>query len=60
MALYIPHSLFNLARLFYVRTETFGTYYVHAEHLTASISASYICTNTFIATPVINLIGLLC
>ena len=29
MALYIPHSIFHLARLLYVRPETFGPYYVH-------------------------------
>ena len=28
MALYIPHSIFDLARLLYVRPETFGPYYV--------------------------------
>ena len=28
MALYIPHSIFHLARLSYVRPETFGPYYV--------------------------------
>ena len=28
MALYIPHSIFHSARLFYVRPETFGRYYV--------------------------------
>ena len=28
MALYIPHSLFHLARLLYVRPETFVPYYV--------------------------------
>ena len=28
MALYIPHSIFYLARLLYVRPETFGHYYV--------------------------------
>ena len=28
MALYIPHSIFHLARLLYVRPETFGPYYV--------------------------------
>ena len=26
MALYIPHSIFHLARLLYVRPETFGPY----------------------------------
>ena len=31
MALYIPHSFFHLARLLYVRPETFGPYYV-CEH----------------------------
>ena len=29
MALYIPHSAFHLARLLYVRPESFGPYYVH-------------------------------
>ena len=28
MALYIPQSIFHLARLLYVRPETFGPYYV--------------------------------
>ena len=28
MALYIPHSIFHLARHLYVRPETFGPYYV--------------------------------
>ena len=28
MALYIPHSIFYLVRLLYVRPETFGPYYV--------------------------------
>ena len=27
MALYIPHSVFHLARLLYVRPETLGPYY---------------------------------
>ena len=29
MALYIPHSIFHLARLLYVTPETFGPYYVY-------------------------------
>ena len=29
MALYIPHSIFHLARLSYARPETFGPYYVY-------------------------------
>ena len=28
MALYIPHSIFHLARLLYVTPETFGPYYI--------------------------------
>ena len=28
MALYIPHSIFHLERLLYIRPETFGPYYV--------------------------------
>ena len=31
MALYIHHSIFHLARLLYVRPETFGPYYVYAD-----------------------------
>ena len=33
MALYIPHSIFHLARLLYVRPETFGPYYVLLNYL---------------------------
>ena len=33
MALYIPHSIFHLARLLYVRPETFGPYYLPAEYV---------------------------
>ena len=29
MALYIPHSIFHLAELLYVRPETFGPYCVY-------------------------------
>ena len=29
MTLYIPHNIFHLARLLYVRPETFGPYYAH-------------------------------
>ena len=32
MALYIPHSIFHLGRLLYVRPETFGPYYIHPLH----------------------------
>ena len=31
MALYIPHRIFHLARLLYVRPENFGPYYVPTE-----------------------------
>ena len=31
MALYVTHSIFHLARLLYVRPETFGPYYVNFE-----------------------------
>ena len=34
MALYIPHSVFHLVRLLYVRPETFGPYYVVAIEVT--------------------------
>ena len=29
MTLYIPHSIFHLVRLLYVRPENFGPHYVH-------------------------------
>jgi hypothetical protein len=32
MALYIPHSIFHLVRLLYVRQETFGPYYICLPH----------------------------
>ena len=32
MTLYIRHSIFHLARLLYVRPETFGPYYVLLFH----------------------------
>ena len=34
MALYIPHSIFHLARLLYVRPKTFGPYYVRTNNNT--------------------------
>ena len=34
MALYIPHSIFHLAWLLYVRPETFGPYYVRTANRT--------------------------
>ena len=33
MALYIPYGIFNLARLLYVRPETFGPCYVNQTQL---------------------------
>ena len=33
MALFIPHSIFHLALLLYVRPETFGTYYVRESNV---------------------------
>ena len=40
MALYIPHSIFHLGRLLYVRPENFGPYYVHTYYFsTATIVA---------------------
>ena len=36
VALYIPHSIFHLARLLYVRSETFGPYYFQRKTSTVS------------------------
>ena len=33
MALYIPHSIFHLTQLLYVRPETFGPYHVNVDYL---------------------------
>ena len=50
MALYIPQGIFHLARLLYVRPETFGPYYVctdvrmHAYMYICMYVCMYICT----------------
>ena len=41
MALYIPHSIFHLVRLLYVRPKTFGPYYVFHLSLHLSTSRNY-------------------
>ena len=49
MALYIPHSIFHLALLMYVRPETFGPYYVHTYAYTYGYMYAYThikCTGT--------------
>ena len=43
MALYIPHSIFHLARLLYVRPETFGPYYVYIYVRAVHLTSVYIC-----------------
>ena len=43
MALYIPHSFYHLARLLYVRPETFGTYYVPLHLFNFPLSLSPTC-----------------
>ena len=42
MALYTPHSIFHLARLLYVRPETYGPYYVHQGRIWRSIKSTVI------------------
>ena len=45
MALYIPHSIFHLARLLYVSPETFGPYYVFCGVRKDSfISIAHLCS----------------
>ena len=46
MALYIPHSVFHLARLLYVRPETFGPYYVRTTSFNTKIS-TFCLQNSF-------------
>ena len=41
MALYIPHSIFHLARLLHVRPETFGPYYVHIPRMILAVSTIF-------------------
>ena len=43
MTLYIPHSIFHLARLLYVRPETFGPYYVSWVNVTALWAICLLC-----------------
>ena len=40
MALHIPHSIFHLARLLYVRPETFGPYCVSFRYRVETTSVS--------------------
>ena len=40
MALYIPHSIFHLAWLLYVRPETFGPYYVVGSKVKVPVHAT--------------------
>ena len=49
MALYIPHSIFHLARLLNVRPETFGPYYVCGECLGKQLGEEIhnLCVYTF-------------
>ena len=42
MALYIPHSIFHLARLLYVRPETFGPYYVHVGFVLDKVALKHV------------------
>ena len=53
MALYIPHRIFNLARLLYVRPETFGPYYV-------VMSLTFDCTKLRLLKNKLILHGSLC
>ena len=46
MALYIPHSIFHLARLLYVKPETFGPYYVFSSY--ASVPYTYPSSYSYI------------
>ena len=38
MTLYVPHSIFHLAQLLYVRPETFGPYYVAFPNITSALA----------------------
>ena len=41
MALYIPHSIFHLAWLLYVRPETFGPYYINGLELKSRLELKF-------------------
>ena len=43
MALHIPQSIFHLARLLYVRLETFGPYYVEQVIATSHSLTETVC-----------------
>jgi hypothetical protein len=50
MALNIPHSIFYLARLLYVRPETFGPSYVYISIRSSSLLVGYSSTNPSISS----------
>jgi hypothetical protein len=56
MALYIPYSIFHLARLLYVRPETLGPYYVRL--LLETMEKEYHKINVIISilTPLVALL----
>ena len=53
MALYIPHSIFHLARLLYVRPETSGSYYVCKRLVVEIFSFVTMCWDIFVVTDVL-------
>ena len=48
MALYIPHSIFHLARLLYVRPETFGPYCVFSKPRNLELQHKILCQAYFL------------
>ena len=48
MALYIPQRIFHLARLFYVRPETFGPYYVYTPAISDSMRINPLGTRRYL------------
>ena len=55
MALYIPHSIFHLARLLYVRPENFGPYYVLVVLNRVSGAPLFLHINHFLGSKQYNL-----
>ena len=58
MALYIPHSIFHLARLLYIRPETFGPYYVclSLRSVCVCVCVFFLQSLIFVATKLLNVV----
>ena len=60
MALYIPHSIFHLARLLDVRPETFGPYYIFTHNVISKLNILYSHISSFVSKCAVPNVAVLC